>query len=57
MTEELVRREHEVVLFARGDSTTAAELVACCSWDFSKIGECEIDGVTGIELGTVSDQN
>jgi hypothetical protein len=31
VTEELVRRGHEVVLFASGDSTTAAELIACCS--------------------------
>jgi hypothetical protein len=30
VTEELVRRGHEVVLFASGDSTTAAELIACC---------------------------
>lgn len=30
VTEELVRRGHEVVLFASGDSRTTAELVACC---------------------------
>lgn len=30
VTEELVRRGHDVVLFASGDSNTAAELVACC---------------------------
>ena len=30
LTEELVRRGHDVSLFASGDSTTAAELVACC---------------------------
>ena len=29
LTEELVRREHEVTLFASGDSDTTAELVAC----------------------------
>jgi glycosyltransferase involved in cell wall biosynthesis len=29
LTEELVRRGHEVTLFASGDSTTDAELVAC----------------------------
>lgn len=29
ITEELVRRGHDVTLFATGDSTTAAELVAC----------------------------
>ena len=31
LTEELVRRGHEVTLFASGDSRTEAELVACCS--------------------------
>src|ERR1700737_3795613 len=31
VTEELVQRGHKVVLFASGDSTTAAELIACCS--------------------------
>src|SRR5688572_28728127 len=30
-TEELVQMGHEVTLFASGDSTTAAELVSCCS--------------------------
>ncbi len=30
LTEQLVRRGHDVVLFASGDSTTEAELVACC---------------------------
>ena len=30
LTEELVRRGHDVVLFASGDSETSAELVACC---------------------------
>jgi glycosyltransferase involved in cell wall biosynthesis len=29
LTEELVRQGHDVVLFASGDSTTAADLVAC----------------------------
>ena len=29
LTDELVRRGHEVVLFASGDSNTAAELVSC----------------------------
>lgn len=31
LTEELVQMGHEVTLFASGDSTTAAELVSCCS--------------------------
>jgi glycosyltransferase involved in cell wall biosynthesis len=30
LTEELVRRGHQVTLFASGDSHTAAELVTCC---------------------------
>lgn len=30
LTEELVRRGHEVVLFASGDSDTSAQLVPCC---------------------------
>ncbi len=31
LTEELVRLGHDVTLFASGDSTTAAELVPCCT--------------------------
>ncbi|MCA0049080.1 glycosyltransferase family 4 protein [Mesorhizobium sp. B283B1A] len=30
LTEELVRQGHDVTLFASGDSSTSAELVACC---------------------------
>ncbi|MBZ9834956.1 glycosyltransferase, partial [Mesorhizobium sp. CA2] len=30
LTEELVRRGHDVTLFASGDSRTSAELVPCC---------------------------
>src|SRR5262245_2036390 len=30
LTEELVRKGHEVTLFASGDSVTSARLVACC---------------------------
>jgi glycosyltransferase involved in cell wall biosynthesis len=30
LTEELVRQGHDVTLFASGDSTTAAQLKACC---------------------------
>jgi glycosyltransferase involved in cell wall biosynthesis len=30
LTEELVRQEHDVTLFASGDSRTAARLVPCC---------------------------
>jgi glycosyltransferase involved in cell wall biosynthesis len=31
LTDELVRRGHEVTLFASGDSRTSAELIACCA--------------------------
>jgi glycosyltransferase involved in cell wall biosynthesis len=31
LTEELVRRGHEVTLFASGDSITSAELASCCT--------------------------
>ena len=31
LTEELVRRGHEVTLFASGDSITSAELSSCCT--------------------------
>jgi len=31
LTEELVQMGHDVTLFASGDSTTASELVSCCS--------------------------
>src|SRR5678809_405601 len=30
LTEELVRRGHDVTLFASGDSRTSARLVSCC---------------------------
>ena len=31
LTEDLVRRGHEVTLFASGDSVTRAELISCCA--------------------------
>jgi hypothetical protein len=31
LTDQLVRRGHDVVLFASGDSATAATLVPCCA--------------------------
>jgi|GEM_PF-3352066 len=31
VTEELVRRGHEVTLFASGDSNTSARLIPCCT--------------------------
>ena len=42
LTEELVRRGHDVTLFASGDSIIAAELVPCCDEAFrlsSKVGD------------------
>jgi len=55
LTEELVRRGHDVVLFASGDSTTAAELVACCP-EGLRLNPRIRDHVayTMIELGKVS---
>ena len=38
LTEELVRRGHEVVLFASGDSRTAAELEACSKKSLRALG-------------------
>jgi glycosyltransferase involved in cell wall biosynthesis len=39
LTEELVRRDHEVTLFASGDSQTAARLVAVCPEALRLIGK------------------
>jgi hypothetical protein len=56
VTEELVRRGHEVVLFASGDSTTAADLVACCSRGLRLDHEAQNHlAYTVIELGAVAD--
>ncbi len=56
VTEELVRRGHEVVLFASGDSTTAAELIACCPQGLRlDRGVQNHMAYTVIELGKVSD--
>jgi glycosyltransferase involved in cell wall biosynthesis len=41
ITEELVRRKHEVTLFASGDSTTAAHLAAGCPEALRLIGKPE----------------
>jgi glycosyltransferase involved in cell wall biosynthesis len=43
LTEELVRRGHEVTLFASGDSTTAARLVSCCerSLRLAEVGQVD----------------
>ncbi len=55
LTEELVRRGHNVVLFASGDSDTSAELVACCP-EGLRLNPHVRDHVayTMIELGKVS---
>src|SRR5437868_3495306 len=42
ITEELVRRGHEVTLFASGDSQTAAKLVPGCPQSLRLIGKPEI---------------
>src|SRR5215467_14700433 len=55
LTDELVRRGHDVVLFASGGSDTAAELVACCPAGL-RLNPRSRDHVayTMIELGKVS---
>jgi glycosyltransferase involved in cell wall biosynthesis len=55
LTEELVRRGHDVVLFASGDSDTSAELVACCP-EGLRLNPRIRDHVayTMVELGKVS---
>lgn len=42
LTEELVRRSHEVTLFASGDSQTAAKLVPGCPQALRLIGKPEL---------------
>ncbi|HLW48298.1 MAG TPA: glycosyltransferase family 4 protein [bacterium] len=55
LTEELVRRGHDVVLFASGDSDTSAELVACCPEGLRlNPGIRDHVAYTMIELGMVS---
>jgi glycosyltransferase involved in cell wall biosynthesis len=55
LTEELVRRGHDVVLFASGDSDTSAELVACCPEGLRlNPGIRDHVAYTMIELGKVS---
>jgi glycosyltransferase involved in cell wall biosynthesis len=43
LTEELVRRGHDVTLFASGDSSTSARLVACCRRALRLDPSCEDD--------------
>ena len=40
LTEELVRQNHEVTLFASGDSLTSARLVPCCNKSLRLDGAC-----------------
>lgn len=55
VTEELVRRGHEVVLFASGDSVTSAELEACCARGLRLDPDVSNDmAYTVIELGKLS---
>src|SRR5712675_3216050 len=44
ITEELVRRGHEVTLFASGDSRTCARLVPCCDEALRLSGKPELAG-------------
>jgi glycosyltransferase involved in cell wall biosynthesis len=54
LTEELVRRGHEVTLFASGDSLTAATLVPCCDRALRLDGRVrDAYAYTTIELGMV----
>jgi glycosyltransferase involved in cell wall biosynthesis len=57
LTEELVRRGHEVTLFASGDSTTSANLVACSARGL-RLDPTVTDTVayTMVELGLVYDR-
>jgi glycosyltransferase involved in cell wall biosynthesis len=41
LTEELVRRGHEVTLFASGDSITSARLVPCCRESLRQDPDCK----------------
>ncbi|HEV8339627.1 MAG TPA: glycosyltransferase family 4 protein [bacterium] len=54
LTEELVRRGHEVTLFASGDSLTAATLIPCCDRALRLDGRVrDAYAYTTIELGMV----
>src|SRR5882762_5065882 len=48
LTEELVLRGHDVVLFASGDSHTNAELIACCP-NALRLGAPPSDNLPGSE--------
>jgi glycosyltransferase involved in cell wall biosynthesis len=54
LTEELVRRGHDVTIFASGDSETSARLVPCCDRALRLAGRIhEAHACTTIQLGTV----
>src|SRR5437870_10037971 len=57
LTEELVRRGHEVTLFASGDSVTSANLVACSPCGLRLDPEVrDTVAYTMVELGLVYEQ-
>lgn len=57
LTEELVRRGHDVTLFASGDSATSARLVPCCDEALRLAGRMdEAHAATTIQLGLVYGQ-
>lgn len=54
LTEQLVRRGHEVVLFSSGDSETSAELIPCCERGLRLDGSVkDFHAYTMIQLGMV----
>jgi glycosyltransferase involved in cell wall biosynthesis len=54
LTEELVKRGHEVTLFASGDSTTSAKLVPCCERGLRlEQSVADFHAYTVIQLGMV----
>jgi len=57
LTEELVRRGHDVVLFASGDSETTGELVPCCERGLRLDGTVkDFHAYTMIQLAMVYDR-
>ena len=56
LTDELVRRGHEVTLFASGDSQTIAHLEPCCPKALRESGPAEISLYQRLELNRVFTQ-
>ena len=56
LTDELVRRGHEVTLFASGDSQTIAHLEACCPKALRESGPAEISLYQRLQLNRVFTQ-